>query len=149
MPTRTPIAETLHGRLPGAGDDAGVRITLDERSPRPLSDQLATALAERIQRGSLAPGSRLPTVRALAEDLHLATNTVAKAYRTLEDSGLIEGRGRHGTFVTDRLPKRVPDRERRLEDAAAAYVRRGAQLGFGYEDMRRAVNRALRERHSG
>ena len=126
-----------------------MRITLDERSPRPLSDQLATALAERIQRGSLAPGSRLPTVRALAEDLHLATNTVAKAYRTLEDSGLIEGRGRHGTFVTDRLPKRVPDRERRLEDAAAAYVRRGAQLGFGYEDMRRAVNRALRERHSG
>jgi DNA-binding transcriptional regulator YhcF (GntR family) len=85
-----------------------VRIRLDERSPRPLSDQLATALAERIQRGSLAPGSRLPTVRALAEDLGLAANTVAKAYRTLEDSGLIEGRGRQGTFVTDRLPKRSP-----------------------------------------
>jgi DNA-binding transcriptional regulator YhcF (GntR family) len=143
MPTRTPIVETLHGPS-GAGDDAGVRIRLDERSPPPLS-----ALAERIQRGSLAPGSRLPTVRALAEDLDLAANTVAKAYRTLEDSGLIEGRGRQGTFVTDRLPKRVPDRERRLEDAADAFVRRGAQLGFGDEDMQRALNRALRDRRSG
>jgi DNA-binding transcriptional regulator YhcF (GntR family) len=126
-----------------------VRIRLDERSPRPLSDQLATALAERIQRGSLAPGSRLPTVRALAEELGLATNTVAKAYRTLEDSGLIEGRRRHGTFVTDRLPKRVSDRERRLEEAADAFVRRGAQLGFGDKDTQRALNRALRDRRSG
>jgi DNA-binding transcriptional regulator YhcF (GntR family) len=149
MPTRTPIVETLHGPSPGPGDDAGVRIRLDERSPRPLSDQLATAFAERIQRGSLAPGSRLPTVRALAEDLDLATNTVAKAYRTLEDSGLIEGRGRQGTFVTDRLPKRVPDRERRLEDAADAFVRRGTQLGFGYEDMQRALSRALRDQRWG
>jgi DNA-binding transcriptional regulator YhcF (GntR family) len=149
MPTRTPIVETLHGPSPGPGDDAGVRIRLDERSPRPLSDQLATAFAERIQRGSLAPGSRLPTVRALAEDLDLATNTVAKAYRILEDSGLIEGRGRQGTFVTDRLPKRVPDRERRLEDAADAFVRRGTQLGFGYEDMQRALSRALRDQRWG
>jgi DNA-binding transcriptional regulator YhcF (GntR family) len=149
MPTRTPIAETLHGPSPGAGDDADVRIRLDERSSRPLSDQLATALAERIQRGSLAPGSRLPTVRALAEDLDLAANTVAKAYRTLEDSGLIEGRGRQGTFVTDRLPNRVPDRERRLDHAADAFVRRGAQLGFGDEDMQRALNRALRNQRSG
>jgi DNA-binding transcriptional regulator YhcF (GntR family) len=61
----------------------GVRITLDPSSPEPLSEQLAAAIAERIRRGSLAPGARLPTVRALAEDLGLAANTVAKAYRAL------------------------------------------------------------------
>jgi GntR family transcriptional regulator len=126
-----------------------VRISLDRSSPEPLSEQLSTAIAERIRRGSLAPGSRLPTVRALAGDLQLAPNTVAKAYRTLEDSGLIEGRGRQGTFVTDRLPKRVPDRERRLEDAADAFVRRGKQLGFGDHDIRRALSRTLRECPSG
>jgi DNA-binding transcriptional regulator YhcF (GntR family) len=125
-----------------------VRISLDRSSPEPLSDQLSTAIAERIRRGSLAPGTRLPTVRALAGDLQLAPNTVAKAYRALEDQGLIVGRGRRGTFVTDRLPRRFTDRELRLGDAADALVRRGRQLGFGGDDIRRALIRALRERPS-
>jgi DNA-binding transcriptional regulator YhcF (GntR family) len=146
MPTRTPIDETLHAGPRRAGDDAGVRIALDHVSAESLSDQLATALARRILRGSLAPGVRLPTVRALAEELELAPNTVAKAYRALEEEGLIEGRGRRGTFVADRLPERVPGRERRLAEAAEAFARRGAQLGFGDEDLRRALNRALRDR---
>jgi DNA-binding transcriptional regulator YhcF (GntR family) len=123
-----------------------VRITLDEDSSEPLSLQLSTAMADRIHRGSLAPGSRLPTVRALAEDLGLAANTVAKAYRTLEDAGLVQGRGRQGTFVADPLPERLPDRERRLADAAEAYARRGSQLGFGAAELQRALDRALRGR---
>jgi DNA-binding transcriptional regulator YhcF (GntR family) len=125
-----------------------VRISLDTRSTIPLSHQLAEAIAARIHRGSLAPGSRLPTVRALAEELDLATNTVAKTYRALEDAGLVEGRGRQGTFVADRLPERLSHGERRLDEAAAAFVRRGAQLGFSDADVRRAVDRALRGRRS-
>lgn len=125
-----------------------MRITLDRSSPEPFSEQLSRVIGERIRRGSLAPGSRLPTVRALAEDLELAPNTVAKAYRALEDQGLIVGRGRRGTFVTDRLPRRFTDRELRLGDAAGAFVRRGKQLGFGGDDIRRALSRALRERPS-
>lgn len=122
-----------------------MRITFDERSRRPPSEQLATAISERIQRGSLAPGVRLPTVRALADDLGLAANTVAKAYRALERDGLIEGRGRAGTFVVERLPARLPDAERRLAEAAVAFARRGAQLGFGKEEIARALNRVLRD----
>jgi DNA-binding transcriptional regulator YhcF (GntR family) len=126
-----------------------VRIALDQNSAEPLSDQLSAALARRIHRGSLAAGSRLPTVRALAEELELAPNTVAKAYRALEDAGLVQGRGRRGTFVTDRLPTRVPDRERRLAEAADAFVGRGAQLGFGDANIKRALTRSLRDRRSG
>jgi GntR family transcriptional regulator len=125
-----------------------VRITLDQSSPEPLSEQLSTGIAERIRRGSLAPGARLPTVRSLAADLELAPNTVAKAYRALEHQGLIVGRGRRGTFVTDRLPKRFTDRELRLGDAADGFVRRGKQLGFGDDDIRRALIRTLRELRS-
>lgn len=123
-----------------------MRIALDRSSPEPLSDQLSAAIADRIHRGSLAPGSRLPTVRALAEDLELAPNTVAKAYRVLEVQGLIVGRGRRGTFVTDRLPKGFTGREFALGEATDAFVRRGKQLGFGAEEMRRALDRALRAR---
>jgi len=78
------------------GDDAGVRIALDQNAPASLSDQLAKAIAGRIHRGSLAPGSRLPTVRALAEDLDLAANTVAKAYRALEEEGCSKDAGGTG-----------------------------------------------------
>lgn len=124
----------------------GVRITLDPSSPEPLSEQLSAAIADRIRRGSLAPDARLPTVRALAEDLGLAANTVAKAYRALEEAGLVQGRGRQGTFVAERLPVRLPDRERRLAEAADAFARRGSQLGFGAREVRRALDRALRGR---
>jgi DNA-binding transcriptional regulator YhcF (GntR family) len=119
---------------------------MDRSSPEPLWEQLSTVIAGRIRRGSLAPGTRLPPVRALAGDLELAPNTVAKAYRALEDQGLIVGRGRRGTFVTDRLPKRLTGRELRLGEAADAFVRRGRQLGFGDDDIRRALIRTLRER---
>ena len=124
----------------------GVRITLDPSSPEPLSAQLSSAIAERIRRGSLAPGARLPTVRALAEDLGLAANTVAKAYRALEEAGLVQGRGRQGTFVAELLPERLPERERRLAEAADAFARRGSQLRFGAGELRRALDRALRGR---
>jgi DNA-binding transcriptional regulator YhcF (GntR family) len=124
----------------------GVRITLDPSSPQPLSEQLSGAIADRIRRGSLAPGARLPTVRALAEDLGLAANTVAKAYRALEEAGLVQTRGRRGTSVSDRLPERLPDRERRLAEAADAFARRGSQLGFGAGELRRVLDRVLRGR---
>jgi DNA-binding transcriptional regulator YhcF (GntR family) len=106
-----------------------VRITLGDDDGSAAWDRLARAIEGRIHRGSIGPGARLPTIRALADQLDLAPNTVAKAYRRLEEDGLIEGRGRRGTFVAERLPPPLPDRERRLAEAAEAFVRRGAQLG--------------------
>lgn len=125
-----------------------MRITLGDDERAAASHRLVRAIEGRIHRGSLGPGARLPTVRALAEQLELAPNTVAKAYRILEEDGLIEGRGRRGTFVAERLPARPPDRERRLAEAAEAFARRGAQLGFGRAEVRRALQRALAERGS-
>jgi DNA-binding transcriptional regulator YhcF (GntR family) len=121
-----------------------VRIALDQLSPEPLSEQLASAIAQRIHRGTLAPGRRLPTVRALAEDLELAPNTVAKAYRALEAEELVEGRGRQGTFVAERLPVRPARADALLDDAARAFVARARQLGASDADARGAVRRAQR-----
>jgi DNA-binding transcriptional regulator YhcF (GntR family) len=121
-----------------------VRITLDRNSPEPLADQLSAAIAERILRGSIAPGRRLPTVRTLAGDLGLAPNTVAKAYRALEAEELVEGRGRQGTFVAERLPVRPAKADALLDDAARAFVGRARQLGASDADARAAVRRAQR-----
>ena len=62
---------------------------LDAASDRPPYEQLRVQLASRAATGDLTPGTRLPTVRALATELHLAVNTVARAYRELEADGVV------------------------------------------------------------
>jgi DNA-binding transcriptional regulator YhcF (GntR family) len=126
-----------------APHDVGMKIRLDPASPVPLSVQLRERIAARVIDGRLLPGERLPTVRALAAELGLAANTVAKAYRELEASGLLTGRGRHGTFVVERLPDVQAGADALLGEAADAYVRRSRQLGVSTAEARRAVDRAL------
>ncbi|MET0191404.1 MAG: GntR family transcriptional regulator [Pseudonocardia sediminis] len=75
-------------------------IVIDAASPIPPYEQLRAQLARQIQDRSLAVGTRLPTIRRLAADLGLAVNTVGRAYRELEEAGLIETHGRAGSFVS-------------------------------------------------
>jgi DNA-binding transcriptional regulator YhcF (GntR family) len=104
---------------------AGVRISVDQGSAVPPYEQVRGQLAELIGTGRLAVGTRLPTVRQFAADLGLAVNTVARAYRELEAAGLLETRGRHGTFVA---PGR-DDAMDRLQRVAADYAAEAARLG--------------------
>ncbi|WP_157601873.1 GntR family transcriptional regulator, partial [Promicromonospora kroppenstedtii] len=71
---------------------AGV-ISIDADSPVPPFEQVRTGLAQQMADRTLPVGARLPTVRALAADLGIAVNTVARAYRELEAAGLVETRG--------------------------------------------------------
>ncbi len=64
--------------------------------------ELMAQIERQIASGELAPGFRLPPVRDAARQLDLAPNTVSRAYRTLQDRGLVYGEGRRGTFVADR-----------------------------------------------
>jgi len=99
-------------------------ITLDATSAMAPYEQIRAQLADRVGRGELQPGDRLPTVRRLAEDLGVAANTVARAYRELEQSGVIETRGRGGSFVTgDHV-------ERKAKEAAATYLAQTKALGL-------------------
>jgi DNA-binding transcriptional regulator YhcF (GntR family) len=123
-----------------------MRVRIDHGSGVPESEQLRRKVAGLIERGTLAPGERLPPVRALAEQLGLAANTAAKAYRELEDAGLVVGRGRLGTFVAEILPARPPAAESRLAEAAETYAGRARQLGFGPSEALERARRALNAR---
>lgn len=101
-------------------------LTLDPQSSTPPYEQVRSQIAAAIESGRLRPAAQLPTVRRLAGDLGLAVNTVARAYRELELAGLVETRGRHGTFVTG-----PPSQGRKLAvQAAHEYFRRMSELGF-------------------
>lgn len=62
-------------------------------------EQVRAQIAAQIASGQLPSGTRLPTVRALAAELDLAVNTVARAYKELEGDGLVVTEGRRGTSV--------------------------------------------------
>lgn len=71
----------------------------DPSLAEPPFEQLRAQIASRVASGDLPAGSKLPTVRALAAELHLAVNTVARVYRELEVDGVVKTEGRRGTFV--------------------------------------------------
>jgi DNA-binding transcriptional regulator YhcF (GntR family) len=99
-------------------------IDLDSTSSTPPFEQIRSQVAGQVASGALQPGDRLPTVRRLADDLGVATNTVARAYRELEQSGVIETRGRGGSFVTgDQVT-------RKAKEAAVAYLAETKALGL-------------------
>ena len=120
-----------------------MRVRIDRDSGVPESEQLRLRVAALIERGTLAPGERLPPVRSLAEQLGLAVNTVAKAYRELEGTGALVAKGRLGTFVADTLPARPPAAEIRLVEAAETYARRARQLGSAPSEALEQARRAL------
>jgi DNA-binding transcriptional regulator YhcF (GntR family) len=114
-------------------------LTIDPRSAVPPFEQLRVQLLEQVQSGELTLGSKLPTVRRLAEDLDLAPGTVARTYRELEQDGIIQTRGRNGTFVA----WAKDEAERQVQDAANAYAARIRSLGFDPTRAITLVRRAL------
>ncbi|GGK91669.1 GntR family transcriptional regulator [Sphaerisporangium melleum] len=114
-------------------------IVIDAGSPVPPFEQLRAQLARQIQDRTLAVGARLPTIRHLAADLGLAVNTVGRAYRELEEAGLIETRGRAGSFVSA-AGEEGRERARR---AAADYAAVIASVGIDAGEAIRIVQAAL------
>jgi DNA-binding transcriptional regulator YhcF (GntR family) len=117
-------------------------MRVDPASAVPPFEQVRSQLAAQIADGTLAVGAKLPTVRALADRLGLAVNTVARAYRELEAAGLVETRGRAGTVVTPGA-----DRARqRLHSAALAFADVAHDVGADADQAVAVVRAALAER---
>lgn len=114
-------------------------LLVDVDSPTPPYEQVRTQILDLIRNGTLPPGARLPTVRRLAGDLELAANTVARAYRELERAGVIETRGRHGTYVA----ATADAAQVAAAEAAATFAQRLRDLGIDPDEGLRLVTRAL------
>jgi GntR family transcriptional regulator len=117
-------------------------ITVDVASPTPPYEQIRSQIATFIRAGLLTEGARLPTMRALAADLGVATGTVARAYAELETAGLVIGRRRTGTVVTGggAAPDPVEDR---LRATAAQLAREADEGGVDDETVLAIVRAAL------
>ncbi|MFI7103113.1 GntR family transcriptional regulator [Streptomyces sp. NPDC050161] len=117
-----------------------LQIIIDPEAADAPFEQVHAQIAEQARTGVLPVGHKLPTVRGLADELGLAANTVAKSYRALESDGVIETRGRNGSFIA--AAGEAADKE--AAAAAAGYARRAHRLGLDRRAALAAVEDALR-----
>ncbi|MCM2418529.1 GntR family transcriptional regulator [Streptomyces sp. RKAG293] len=122
-----------------------LRITVAADAATAPFEQVREQIADQARTGRLPVGHKLPTVRGLAEELGLAANTVAKAYRALEADGVVETRGRNGTFVA----AAGDAAERQAAAAAAEFAQRAHRLGLDRAAALAAVQEALRAAYDG
>ncbi|GAA4974757.1 GntR family transcriptional regulator [Kineococcus glutinatus] len=120
-------------------------VALDADSTVPPYEQVRSQVLGAVRTGRLVPGDRLPPVRALAAELGLAANTVARAYRELEQAGAVETRGRAGTVVTAGGEVLREEAARR----AAEYAQAVTALGIGADDALALVRAALTRTAAG
>jgi GntR family transcriptional regulator len=107
-------------------------IELDFRSHAPIYSQIVDQVKQLVARGTLQPGEQLPTVRQLAADLRVNFNTVARAYRMLDEAGVISTQQGRGTYVLGPADAAAAQglREASLEDLIRDFLREAQGLGY-------------------
>lgn len=124
------------------------RLTLqiDFRSGLPIYTQIINQVQAQVASGVLKPGDQLPTVRALAEDLRVNFNTVARAYRILDEARIISTQQGRGTYITEIPPPKVSERLRResLEALTQRFISEAMRLEFSKTEVRQMVNDQLK-----
>lgn len=121
-----------------------VTFNINTGSNSPIYRQITDQVRLAVTQGKLAVGDQLPSVRALAEDLVVNPNTVARAYGDLTREGLLESRAGRGVFITQK--RKVYSRaegRRRLEPLLDTLVGEAMILDFKPEELREAFEEHL------
>jgi GntR family transcriptional regulator len=112
-------------------------LEIDTASAEAVYEQIVRQIQQGVQAGSLAPGDALPSIRQIADDLELNPNTVAKAYKILENNHVIVTAGRRGTFVSADAASQVGQSiQREAAYRMAALVRDLDERGLTNADIK-------------
>jgi len=121
-------------------------LHLDFRSGLPIYIQLMNQIESQVLGGTLKPGDQLPTVRAMASELRVNFNTVARAYRMLDEAHIISTQQGRGTYITEIPPPEVTERLRQetLEALARKYIGEALRLEFSKKEIGQIVRDQLK-----
>lgn len=97
---------------------------------KPLYEQVLQQIRYSVARGEVALGTKLPSVRELAQNLKINPNTVMRAYQELDRDHLIETRRGQGTFITDNLKIVEQIRQNLAYEAARSFILAMKELGM-------------------
>ena len=121
-------------------------LNLDIRSGLHIYTQIVNQIQSQLVNGILKPGDQLPTVRALAQELRVNFNTVARAYRILDEERIISTQQGRGTYITEIPPPEVSERLRyeSLEALTQRFINEAFRLGFSEKEVIQMVRDSLK-----
>jgi GntR family transcriptional regulator len=126
-----------------------VQIRVETSSGMPITRQIAAQIRAQCASGTLKPGERLPSVRALAAELAVNQNTILRVYERLTGEGLLERRHGDGTFVADRVPSGQMKTQRRLlHEQIARSVELAKTLGMDADEIHQLLNELWEQNES-
>ena len=118
-------------------------LTIDRRLEIPVYEQIADQVRRLVASGALEPGAALPSVRQLAGDLGVNLNTIARAYRLLEDEGFLVIRQRAGVVVAAPAEKVESAERAKLLDQMQATLARLRQVGMTPDELLQFARREV------
>jgi len=126
-------------------------LQLDFRSGLPIYIQIMNQLENQVIGGTLKPGDQLPTVRALASELRVNFNTVARAYRMLDEARIISTQQGRGTYITEIPPPEVKEKLRNetLVALARRYIGEALRMEFSKQEISQMVKDQLKAWKAG
>jgi GntR family transcriptional regulator len=124
-----------------------MQVKIDFRSGQPIYVQIMDQIQRMVASGALKPGDQLPTVRQLATELRVNFNTVARAYRLLDEAGLISTQQGRGTYIwegpTEETMTRL--RQQSLESITRQYIAEVSRLDYSPGEVMDSLMKALAE----
>jgi GntR family transcriptional regulator len=122
-----------------------MEIQIDFRSGQPIYIQIVEQIRRLVASGELKQGDQLPTVRQLATDLRVNFNTVARAYRLLDEARLISTQQGRGTYVWEQPSEEnlLHLRQQELESLTRRYLHEVQRMSFSPEKTNQAFSEAL------
>lgn len=121
-------------------------LHLDFHSGLPIYTQIVEQVQSQLANGILKPGDQLPTVRALAEELRVNFNTIARAYRMLDEARIISTQQGRGTYITEIPPPKVSEKlkQESLIALTDRFINEAERLGFLERDISQMVRDRLK-----
>ena len=122
-----------------------MQFSLDFRSEVSAAAQIIEQVQQKIADGSLQPGDQLPTVRQLASDLRVNFNTVARAYRMLDEAGLISTQRGRGTYILDAAEPEIGSQLKKstLDAQIRQFLELLTRQGYSIEEIEKDLAEAL------
>lgn len=126
-----------------------MKIKIDPRSEIPIYLQIVEQVSDQISIGTLNPGDQLPTVRLVAQDLRINFNTVSRAYRILDEAGIISTQQGRGTYILEKVSADSAEliRAELIDDIVETYISKTAKLGLSTNEAIDLIKNHLKRKY--
>jgi len=122
-----------------------MHIEIDFRSGVPIYTQIMEQVRQKVADGELKVGDQLPTVRQMATDLRVNFNTVARAYRLLDEAGVISTQHGRGTYIWEKPSSEALEhlRKHSLEDLAHRFLAHAYRQGYTPAEILKTIDEQI------